>query len=38
MMLRSFLVPASLLALAACSGDGRTLLVVYSPHGKELLS
>jgi len=37
-MLRSFLVPASLLALAACSGDGRTPLVVYSPHGKELLS
>jgi iron(III) transport system substrate-binding protein len=27
------------LALAACAkGDGRTVLTVYSPHGKELLS
>ena len=25
------------LALAACSGDGRTPLLVYSPHGKEML-
>ncbi len=24
--------------LAACGGDGRTPLVVYSPHGRELLS
>ena len=24
-------------ALAACSGDGRTVLTVYSPHGKDLL-
>jgi iron(III) transport system substrate-binding protein len=31
---------AGLIALAllcACSGDGRTVLTVYSPHGKELL-
>ena len=26
-----------LLALGACSGDGRTVLTVYSPHGKDLL-
>lgn len=25
------------LAIAACGGDGRTPLVVYSPHGKDLL-
>ena len=25
------------LALAACSGDGRTPLVLYSPHGRDLL-
>ena len=24
-------------ALAACGGDGRTVLTVYSPHGKDLL-
>jgi iron(III) transport system substrate-binding protein len=33
---RSALLLAAL-ALAACSGDGRTVLTVYSPHGKELL-
>jgi iron(III) transport system substrate-binding protein len=27
----------ALLALAACKSDGRTVLTVYSPHGKELL-
>jgi len=26
------------LLLSACGGDGRTPLVVYSPHGRELLS
>ncbi|HXY70226.1 MAG TPA: extracellular solute-binding protein [Gemmatimonadales bacterium] len=26
------------LAAAACSGGGRTPLVIYSPHGRELLS
>jgi len=33
------LVPLLLssLVLAACSGDDRTVLTVYSPHGKELL-
>jgi iron(III) transport system substrate-binding protein len=30
--------PCALALLAACSGgDGRTVLTVYSPHGKELL-
>src|ERR1700738_2845146 len=28
---------ASLGLIAACTGDGRTVLTVYSPHGKELL-
>jgi iron(III) transport system substrate-binding protein len=28
---------SALLALAACSSDGRKVLIVYSPHGKELL-
>jgi iron(III) transport system substrate-binding protein len=26
------------LSLAGCSGDGRTPLVVYSPHGRDLLT
>lgn len=33
---RAFLA-ALAVALAACGGDGRTVLTVYSPHGKELL-
>ncbi|HWL41253.1 MAG TPA: extracellular solute-binding protein [Gemmatimonadaceae bacterium] len=28
---------AALLAAAACRSDGRTVLTVYSPHGKDLL-
>ena len=28
---------ASLLVFSACKGDGRTVLTVYSPHGKDLL-
>ena len=28
---------AAAFALAACGGDGRTVLTVYSPHGKDLL-
>jgi iron(III) transport system substrate-binding protein len=28
---------AALALLAACSGDGRTVLTIYSPHGKDLL-
>jgi iron(III) transport system substrate-binding protein len=28
---------AALVLLAACSSDGRKVLTVYSPHGKELL-
>jgi iron(III) transport system substrate-binding protein len=36
--LRLGLAPAALaLAAAACGGDERTVLTVYSPHGKELL-
>src|SRR5712671_6144011 len=27
----------ALVALAACSSDNRKVLIVYSPHGKELL-
>ena len=29
---------AAVLLLAACGGDGRTVLTVYSPHGKDLLA
>lgn len=28
---------AAILFASACSGDGRTPLIVYSPHGKDLL-
>lgn len=28
---------AALLGIAGCSSDGRKVLIVYSPHGKELL-
>jgi len=36
---RFFLGAAALAALAACGGsDGRTVLTVYSPHGKDLLA
>ena len=35
-MIRSLLLVA-LVLLAGCKGDGRTRLLVYSPHGKELL-
>ena len=31
------LLAASFALLAGCAGDGRTVLTVYSPHGKELL-
>jgi len=38
MSARRFGFGVALLALAACSrGDGRTVLTVYSPHGKDLL-
>ena len=36
MMLRTWSKLAVLL-LTACSSDGRTVLTVYSPHGKDLL-
>lgn len=35
---RTVVLIAAAAALAACRGDGRTSLVVYSPHGRELLS
>jgi iron(III) transport system substrate-binding protein len=31
------LLAAAAAAAAACGGDGRTVLTVYSPHGKDLL-
>ncbi len=37
-MRRIFTALLAFFALAACSsGDGRTVLTVYSPHGKEML-
>ena len=36
-LVRAALASAGLVALAACGGDGRTVLTVYSPHGKDLL-
>ena len=30
-------VALGVLAAAACSSDGRKVLIVYSPHGKDLL-
>src|SRR5437879_856991 len=36
---RSFLCVALLALLSiACQGDGRTPLVIYSPHGRDLLT
>ena len=34
----SFCAAGLALTLAACGGDGRTVLTVYSPHGKDLLA
>lgn len=34
---RLTLLALSTLALVSCGGDGRTVLTVYSPHGKDLL-
>src|SRR5712691_8215239 len=38
--MRRLLLGAAVLALlaAACRGDGRTPLVIYSPHGRDLLT
>ena len=37
-MIRSIAAASTLLALAACGGgDGREVLTVYSPHGREML-
>ena len=38
-MIRPASLAIALLTLAAaCGGDGRTVLTVYSPHGKDLLA
>lgn len=37
-MLREVFLSFSLLLLFSCAGDGRVRLVVYSPHGKEMLA
>jgi iron(III) transport system substrate-binding protein len=37
MIRRRALFAAAVLATAGCGGDGRTPLVVYSPHGRDLL-
>ena len=37
-MLGKPVVVAFALLLAACSGDSRTPLVIYSPHGRDLLT
>jgi iron(III) transport system substrate-binding protein len=34
---RGAVAAAALLLLAACGGDGREVLIVYSPHGPDLL-
>ena len=31
-------IATMLISAAACGGDGRTVLTVYSPHGKDLLA
>src|SRR3712207_1892678 len=35
--MRSLLLAAAAAVLAGCGGDGRTVLTVYSPHGKDML-
>ena len=37
--MRSFLIIAlASILLTGCSSDNKTKLVIYSPHGKEMLS
>lgn len=36
--MRSLILATTAVLLAACSSDGREQLVVYSPHGKEMLA
>jgi iron(III) transport system substrate-binding protein len=35
--MRALVLTAAAVALAGCAGDGRTVLTVYSPHGKDML-
>ncbi len=37
MKMRRYWLGLALILVAACSSDGRTVLTVYSPHGKDLL-
>lgn len=36
-MKKLFMILATVAGIASCSSDGRTVLTVYSPHGKDLL-
>jgi iron(III) transport system substrate-binding protein len=35
--MRALVLAAAAVVLAGCGGDGRTVLTVYSPHGKDML-
>ena len=35
--MRSLVLTAAVVVLTSCGGDGRTVLTVYSPHGKDML-
>jgi iron(III) transport system substrate-binding protein len=35
--MRALVLTAAAVMLAGCGGDGRTVLTVYSPHGKDML-
>jgi iron(III) transport system substrate-binding protein len=37
-MTRRVTLAIATVLIAACGGDGRTVLTVYSPHGKDLLA
>jgi iron(III) transport system substrate-binding protein len=35
--MRALRLAAAVVAIAGCGGDGRAVLIVYSPHGKDML-
>src|ERR671915_1574548 len=35
--MRALALVAAAVVLAGCGGDGRTVLTIYSPHGKDIL-
>jgi len=37
MRMNRFVLPFAVMLLGACSSDGRSVLTIYSPHGKDLL-